>query len=119
MVSYQFKIYIPTYAQGRLQISIGSQLAASSIPIHLLSADILSAGINVGSFMPEYVLGNKYVWTYSSDVIGSTYNNRAYLDLGVVTNTGTSTESVVPVSSTFAPSFRNIGNEANVFQCNG
>ena len=40
--------------------------------------------------MPEYALGNKYVWTYASDVIGSTYNNRAYLDLGVITNTGTS-----------------------------
>jgi hypothetical protein len=37
--------------------------------------------------MYEYLLGNKYHWTYSSSV-GSSYQDTAYLDLGVVTNTG-------------------------------
>ncbi len=53
-----------------------------------MSADIISAGINVGSFMNEYLLGNKYHWIYSSSVLGSSYQDTAYLDLGVVTNTG-------------------------------
>jgi hypothetical protein len=53
-----------------------------------MSANIISAGINVGSFMSEYSLGNKYYWTYSSSVTSSTYQDTAYLDLGVVTNTG-------------------------------
>jgi len=38
--------------------------------------------------MYEYLLGNKYYWTYSSSVLGSSYQDTAYLDLGVVTNTG-------------------------------
>ena len=40
--------------------------------------------------MTEYLLGNTYQWAYSSSVLGSTYQDTAYLDLGVVTNTGTS-----------------------------
>jgi hypothetical protein len=61
---------------------------SSSVTINILSASILSAGVNVGSFMYEYALGNKYQWTYSSSVPGSSYQDTAYLDLGVVTNTG-------------------------------
>jgi hypothetical protein len=38
--------------------------------------------------MNEYSLGNKYHWIYSTSVSGSTYQDTAYLDLGVVTNTG-------------------------------
>lgn len=38
--------------------------------------------------MNEYSLGNKYSWQYSSSVLGSSYQDTAYLDLGVVTNTG-------------------------------
>jgi hypothetical protein len=38
--------------------------------------------------MNEYSLGNKYHWAYSSSVLGSTYQDTAYLDLGVITNTG-------------------------------
>jgi hypothetical protein len=38
--------------------------------------------------MNEYSLGTKYHWTYSSSVAGSSYQDTAYLDLGVVTNTG-------------------------------
>ncbi len=58
-----------------------------------MSANIISAGINVGSFMYEYALGNKYNWIYSSSVPGSSYQDTAYLDLGVVTNTGEKKES--------------------------
>jgi hypothetical protein len=87
-VTFDFKIYLPTYSQGRLQITIYSIQNASSVTVDIVSADILSAGINVGSFMNEYSLGNKYHWTYSSSVPGSTYQDTAYLDLGVVTNTG-------------------------------
>lgn len=87
-VTFQYKIYLPTYSQGRLQITIASVQNASSVTVNIISATILSAGINVGSFMNEYALGNKYQWTYSSSVMGSTYQDTAYLDLGVVTNTG-------------------------------
>ncbi|CAF0916171.1 unnamed protein product [Rotaria sp. Silwood1] len=90
IVTYNFKVYLPTYSQGRLQIFIASTQMSNSVTIHIISADILSAGINVGSFMYEYVLGNKYHWIYSSSVLGSSYQDTAYLDLGVVTNTGTS-----------------------------
>jgi hypothetical protein len=61
---------------------------SGSVTVDIISADIISAGINVGSFMKEYSLGNKYHWTYSSSVLGSTYQDTAYLDLGVITNTG-------------------------------
>ena len=87
-MTYQYKIYLPTYSQGRLQITIGSIQNASSVTVNILSATILSAGTNVRSFMDEYSLGNKYQWTYSSSVAGSSYRDTAYLDLGVVTNTG-------------------------------
>ncbi|CAF3743558.1 unnamed protein product [Rotaria socialis] len=90
LVTFPFKIYLPIYAQGHLQISIASIPMANSVTINIISADILSAGINVGSFMSEYILGDKYHWTYSSSVLGSSYQDTAYLDLGVVTNTGTS-----------------------------
>jgi hypothetical protein len=86
-VAYSFKIYLPTYSQGQLQIKIDSIANASSVTIDIMSVDIISAGINVGSFMNEYALGNKYHWTYSSSV-NSSYQDTAYLDLGVVTNTG-------------------------------
>jgi hypothetical protein len=88
MVTYGFKIYLPTFSEGRLQITIASIQNASSVTVDIVSADIISAGINVGSFMYEYALGNKYHWSYSSSVPGSTYQDTAYLDLGVVTNTG-------------------------------
>lgn len=87
-VTYNFRVYIPPYAQGRLQIWIRAPPQSGSVTINLLAADILSAGINVGSFMFEYALGNRYQWTYSSSVVGSSYQDTAYLDLGVVTNTG-------------------------------
>ncbi|CAF3632430.1 unnamed protein product [Rotaria sordida] len=90
IVTYTFKIYLPTYSQGRLQIFIASTQMSNSVTINIISAKILSAGINVGSFMQEYILGNKYQWIYSSSVLGSSYQDTAYLDLGVVTNTGTS-----------------------------
>ncbi|CAF2076674.1 unnamed protein product [Rotaria magnacalcarata] len=90
LVTFQFQICLPVYAQGRLQILIASIPMANSVTIDIISADILSAGINVGSFMSEYILGNKYHWAYSSSVLGSSYQDTAYLDLGVVTNTGTS-----------------------------
>lgn len=88
-VNFEYKIYLPTYSQGRLQITIASVQNASSVTVNIISATILSAGINVGSFMSEYAWENKYQWTYSSSVVGSTYQDTAYLDLGVVTNTGT------------------------------
>ncbi len=87
-VTFGYQIYLPTYSQGRLQITIASVQNASSVTVDIISATILSAGINVGSFMNEYLLGNKYHWTYSSSVAGSSYQDTAYLDLGVVTNTG-------------------------------
>lgn len=87
-VTFQYQIYIPTYSQGRLQIIITSPSVSSSVSVNILSANIISAGINVGSFMSEYALGNKYQWTYSSSVSGSSYKDTAYLDLGVVSNTG-------------------------------
>ena len=87
-MTYQFKIYLPTYSQGRLQITIASIQMSNSVTVDILSADILSTGINVGSFMTEYSLGNKYHWSYSSSVTGSSYQDTAYLDVGVVTNTG-------------------------------
>ncbi|CAF4036975.1 unnamed protein product [Adineta steineri] len=89
MVTYGFKIYLPTDSQGRLQITISSIAISNSVTVDIQSATILSAGINVGSFMYEYALGNKYQWTYSSSV-GSSYTDTAYLDLGVITNTGVS-----------------------------
>ena len=88
-MTYGFSVYIPPYAQGRLQIRINAPAMASSVTIHLLSADILSAGVNVGSFMAEYALGARYQWRFSSSVAGSSYFDTADLDLGVVTNTGT------------------------------
>ncbi len=88
-MTYAYKIYVPKYSQGRLQISITSPSLSNSATINLISSDILSAGINVGSFMYEYALGNKYHWSYSSSLVGSTYHDIAYIDLGVVTNTGT------------------------------
>ncbi|CAF4595188.1 unnamed protein product, partial [Rotaria sp. Silwood2] len=60
---------------------------SNSVTINIISAKILSVGINVGSFMYEYILGNKYQWIYSSSISGSSYQDIAYLDLGVVTNT--------------------------------
>lgn len=88
IVTFTYKIYLPTFSQGRLQINLYSVQNSSSVTVNILSAKILSAGINVGSFMTEYLLGDKYQWTYSSSVPGSTYQDTAYLDLGVVTNTG-------------------------------
>ncbi|UJR30625.1 hypothetical protein I4U23_018150 [Adineta vaga] len=90
-VTYDFKVYLPTYSQGRLQLLIASTPVNNSVTVNILSATILSAGINVGSFMYEYALGNKYQWTYSSSIAGSSYQDTAKLDLGVVTNTGIST----------------------------
>ncbi|CAF0926773.1 unnamed protein product [Adineta steineri] len=89
MATYGFKIYLPTDSQGSLQITISSIAISNSVTVDIQSATILSAGINVGSFMYEYALGNKYQWTYSSSV-GSSYTDTAYLDLGVITNTGVS-----------------------------
>lgn len=105
-VNYQYKIYLPTYSQGRLQITIASIQNASSVTVNIISATILSAGINVGSFMNEYSLGNKYQWTYSSSVAGSSYQDTAYLDLGVVTNTGRKDRNFFMVSMRIS---RNIG----------
>ncbi|CAF2512453.1 unnamed protein product [Rotaria sp. Silwood2] len=110
IVTYTFKIYLPTYSQGRLQIFIASTQMSNSVTINIISADILSAGINVGSFMHEYILGNKYQWSYSSSVLGSSYQDTAYLDLGVVTNTGT---------SAMLNTFSNITDNFIVVQANG
>lgn len=87
-VTYTFKIYLPTYSQGRLQIYIASTPVSNAVTVNIISADIISAGTNVGSFMKEYALGNKYSWSYSTSVIGSSYGDTAYIDLGVITNTG-------------------------------
>ncbi|CAF3211224.1 unnamed protein product [Rotaria sp. Silwood2] len=57
---------------------------SNSVTINIISAKILSVGINVGSFMYEYILGNKYQWIYSSSISGSSYQDIAYLDLGVL-----------------------------------
>ena len=94
-MTFDFRIYLPTYSQGRLQILIASAQMSNSVTINIVSAEILSAGINVGSFMFEYALGNKYYWAYSSSVPGSRYQNTAYLDLGVVTNTGINEDFLV------------------------
>jgi hypothetical protein len=118
-VTYGFKIYLPTYSQGRLQISIMSTQMSSSVTINIISADILSAGINVGSFMYEYALGNKYHWIYSSSVLGSSYQDTAYLDLGVVTNTGRKKEFLFGVLIMFILLNRNFGYAKYVFKYNG
>jgi hypothetical protein len=118
-VTYGYKIYLPTYSQGRLQITIASIQNASSVTVNIISASILSAGINVGSFMNEYSLGNKYQWTYSSSVLGSTYQDTAYLDLGVVTNTGKDNEKIVNLLIMFIRSNRNIGYIKYLFKYHG
>ena len=87
-MTYKFKIYIPPNAQGRLQLWIQSNAVGGAITVNLLTAEIISAGINVGSFMSEYQLNNRYLWQYSKSIAQSTYQDRAYLDLGVVTNSG-------------------------------
>lgn len=91
-VVYEFKVYLPTYSQGRLELLISSVSLANYVTINLVSANIISAGVNVQSFMAEYAVPNKYQWRYSSSVPGSTFQDTAYLDLGVVTNTGSRAE---------------------------
>jgi hypothetical protein len=90
---------------------------SNSVTVDIVSVNIISAGINVGSFMNEYALGNKYQWAYSSSVAGSTYQDTAYLDLGVVTNTGTGKlnlnfDWLIRLN-------RNNGDTTNIFECNG
>jgi len=92
---------------------------SNSVTINIVSATILSAGVNVGSFMYEYALGNKYQWTYSSSVPGSSYQDTAYLDLGVVTNTGGKRNLNFEVLIMFILLNRNIGYTKYVFKYNG
>jgi hypothetical protein len=92
---------------------------SNSVTINIVSATILSAGVNVGSFMYEYALGNKYHWTYSSSVPGSSYQDTAYLDLGVVTNTGGKRNLNFEVLIMFIFLNRNIGYTKYVFKYNG
>jgi hypothetical protein len=92
---------------------------SNSVTINIVSATILSAGVNVGSFMYEYALGNKYHWTYSSSVPGSSYQDTAYLDLGVVTNTGGKRNLNFEVLIIFIFLNRNIGYTKYVFKYNG
>lgn len=86
--SYTFKIYIPEYAQGRLLIKIAANVSNGAIPVHIISARVTSAGVNVGSFMYEYALGDRYQWSYGQSLVGSSYKDSATLDLGIVSNTG-------------------------------
>jgi len=92
---------------------------SNSVTINIVSATILSAGVNVGSFMYEYALGNKYQWTYSLRVPGSSYQDTAYLDLGVVTNTGEKRDLIFEVLIMFILLNRNIGYRKYVFKYNG
>lgn len=116
MVTYGFRVYIPPYSQGRVQLTVQAIPVSGSVSVNFLSADILSAGINVGSFMFEYALGNRYQWAYSSSVAGSSYRDTAYLDLGVVTNTGRA-ERKRKMDPDLIPPSRCIIDATNIIQC--
>jgi hypothetical protein len=91
---------------------------ANSVTIHLTKVEILSAAVNVRSFMYEYALGNKYQWAYSTTSPGSTYNNEAYLDLGVITNTGRYASFLLITLSIRFILTRHINHTTNAVECN-
>lgn len=87
--SYTYWLIVPPFTNSRLSLTASCMdRITGRIPCTILSLQLVSMGRNIDGLWSEYSYGLMSPTYYRNSTLDNYYNDTAFIDLGIVTNTG-------------------------------